>query len=118
MNRHHVSNSGPMLCSSPITATRSPGRHRRSTEINSGNRPDAKVFRPISRLISVLIGMGHFKVPRALGDRFVISRDLLRPNPLIRSRTLTATSEMKMCSGLPSAVPRCSVEMRIGPAFL
>ena len=32
--------------------------------------------------------------------------------------SLTATSEMKMCSGLPSAVPRCSVENRIGPAFL
>ena len=32
--------------------------------------------------------------------------------------TLTATSEMKICSGLPSAVPRCSVEIRRGPAFL
>ena len=32
--------------------------------------------------------------------------------------TLTATSEMKMCRGLPSAKPRCSVENRIGPAFL
>src|SRR5580700_11439215 len=30
----------------------------------------------------------------------------------------TATSEMKMCRGFPSAVPRCSVEMRRGPAFL
>jgi hypothetical protein len=32
--------------------------------------------------------------------------------------TLTATSEMKMCRGLPSAVPRCSVEISRGPAFL
>jgi len=32
--------------------------------------------------------------------------------------SLTETSEIKMCRGLPSAVPRCSVENRIGPAFL
>ena len=32
--------------------------------------------------------------------------------------SLTATSVMKMCSGLPSAVPRCSVEKSRGPAFL
>jgi len=32
--------------------------------------------------------------------------------------SFTATSEMKMCSGLPSAVPRCSVEISRGPAFL
>jgi hypothetical protein len=32
--------------------------------------------------------------------------------------SLTATSEKKTCRGLPSAVPRCSVENRIGPAFL
>jgi len=32
--------------------------------------------------------------------------------------TLTATSEMKMCRGLPSAKPRCSVENSRGPAFL
>jgi len=31
---------------------------------------------------------------------------------------LTATSVMKMCRGLPSAVPRCSVEINRGPAFL
>jgi predicted enzyme related to lactoylglutathione lyase len=38
VNRHQVSNSGPMLGSSPTTATRSPGRLRRSTAINSGKR--------------------------------------------------------------------------------
>ena len=32
--------------------------------------------------------------------------------------SLTATPEIKMCSGLPSAVPRCSVEISRGPAFL
>src|ERR1700733_12890968 len=32
--------------------------------------------------------------------------------------SFTDTSEMKMCSGLPSAVPRCSVENSRGPAFL
>jgi len=32
--------------------------------------------------------------------------------------SLTETSEIKMCRGLPSAKPRCSVENRIGPAFL
>jgi hypothetical protein len=32
--------------------------------------------------------------------------------------SLTATSERKMCRGLPSALPLCSVENRIGPAFL
>ena len=32
--------------------------------------------------------------------------------------SLTATSDKKMCSGLPSAVPRCSVEISRGPAFL
>jgi alkylation response protein AidB-like acyl-CoA dehydrogenase len=32
--------------------------------------------------------------------------------------SLTDTSERKMCRGLPSAVPRCSVENKIGPAFL
>ena len=32
--------------------------------------------------------------------------------------SLTATSEIKMCRGLPSAKPLCSVENRIGPAFL
>lgn len=32
--------------------------------------------------------------------------------------SLTETSERKMCRGLPSAKPRCSVENRIGPAFL
>ena len=32
--------------------------------------------------------------------------------------SLTAKSEMKMCKGLPSAVPRCSVEISRGPAFL
>ncbi len=32
--------------------------------------------------------------------------------------SLTATPEMKMCRGLPSAVPRCSVEISRGPAFL
>ncbi len=32
--------------------------------------------------------------------------------------SLTATSEIKMCRGLPSAVPRCSVETSRGPAFL
>ena len=32
--------------------------------------------------------------------------------------SLTATSEKKRCSGLPSAVPRWSVEIRSGPAFL
>jgi hypothetical protein len=32
--------------------------------------------------------------------------------------SLTAASEIKMCRGLPSAKPRCSVENRIGPAFL
>ncbi len=32
--------------------------------------------------------------------------------------SLTDTSEKKMCKGLPSAVPRCSVEISKGPAFL
>jgi len=32
--------------------------------------------------------------------------------------SLTATSVRKMCKGLPSAVPRCSVENSRGPAFL
>jgi hypothetical protein len=32
--------------------------------------------------------------------------------------TLTATSDKKICRGLPSAVPRCSVENNSGPAFL
>ena len=32
--------------------------------------------------------------------------------------SLTATSVRKMCRGLPSAVPRCSVENSRGPAFL
>ncbi len=32
--------------------------------------------------------------------------------------SLTATPEMKMCRGLPSAVPRCSDEISRGPAFL
>src|SRR6185312_6369011 len=32
--------------------------------------------------------------------------------------SLTATFVKKRCRGLPSAVPRCSVEMRMGPAFL
>jgi hypothetical protein len=32
--------------------------------------------------------------------------------------SLTATLEKEMCTGLPSAVPRCSVEIRSGPAFL
>src|SRR5579864_3229188 len=32
--------------------------------------------------------------------------------------SLTDTSEKKMCTGLPSAVPRCSVETSRGPAFL
>jgi len=32
--------------------------------------------------------------------------------------SFTDTSEIKMCRGLPSAVPRCSVEMSRGPAFL
>jgi hypothetical protein len=32
--------------------------------------------------------------------------------------SLTDTSEKKRCSGLPSAVPRWSVEIRRGPAFL
>jgi hypothetical protein len=31
--------------------------------------------------------------------------------------SLTAKFVMKMCKGLPSAVPRCSVEMSRGPAF-
>ena len=60
VNRHHVSNSGPMLCSSPTTATRSPGRLRRRTAINSGKRPDPKVFRPISRSRSAFIALGAF----------------------------------------------------------
>ncbi len=32
--------------------------------------------------------------------------------------SFTAKSVMKMCRGLPSAVPRCSVEISRGPAFL
>src|SRR6516225_4148672 len=32
--------------------------------------------------------------------------------------SLMATFVKKMCAGLPSAVPRCSVETRSGPAFL
>src|SRR5215475_6609806 len=32
--------------------------------------------------------------------------------------SLTATSDRKMCRGLPSALPRCSVEMSSGPAIL
>ncbi len=32
--------------------------------------------------------------------------------------SLTDTSEKKRCRGLPSTVPRCSVEIRRGPAFL
>ena len=32
--------------------------------------------------------------------------------------SLTDTSEINMCRGLPSAKPRCSVANRIGPAFL
>jgi hypothetical protein len=39
---------------------RSPGRHRRNTEINCGNRPDAKIFRPISRSTSALIRIPAF----------------------------------------------------------
>ncbi len=32
--------------------------------------------------------------------------------------SLTDTFEKKRCTGSPSAVPRCSVEKRRGPAFL
>ena len=32
--------------------------------------------------------------------------------------SFTATFVMEMCRGLPSAVPRCSVETSRGPAFL
>ena len=45
-------------------SARSPGRLRRSTAINSGRRPEAKVFRPISRLMSAFIGIGAFYNPR------------------------------------------------------
>src|SRR5882672_11200901 len=57
VNGDSVSNTSPMPSSSPITATTSPGRLRRSTAINSGNRPDAKVFRPISKSMSAFIGL-------------------------------------------------------------
>ena len=46
-----------MLGSELTTATRSPGRIRRSTAINSRSRPDANVFAPASSSISALIGM-------------------------------------------------------------
>jgi hypothetical protein len=60
VNRHHVSNSGPMLSSSPARATKSPRRLRRSAAINSGTRPDTNVFRPMSRSMSAFTGMCEY----------------------------------------------------------
>lgn len=72
MNRNHVSNSGPTLSLSPISSTKSPGRLWRSTAINCGSRPDAKVFRPIFSSKSALIGMRYFNVPRVSRNSFVL----------------------------------------------
>src|SRR3954464_10645438 len=102
VNRHHVSNSDPTLSSSPTTATRAPGRLQRKRAINSGKRPEAKVFPAISRSRSAFIGL---RVYCAFVQVF---------EPV----NLTDTSEIQICRGLPSAVPRCSVEISRGPAFL
>jgi hypothetical protein len=107
VKRHHVSNSGPILSSSPNTATRSPGRLRRSTAINSGNRPEANVFRWICKSTSALIDWTFNK------NEFH-SALIQFCEPV----TLTATSVIKIRTVFPSAVPWCSVEIRRGPAFL
>ena len=57
VKRHHASSSGPMPGSPLITATRSPGRLRRSAAINSGRRPEAKVFAPVSSSIVACIAI-------------------------------------------------------------
>jgi len=43
---------------------------------------------------------------------------LLRGRPLVRPRQLNRHVRNENVQGWPSAVPRCSVENRIGPAFL
>jgi len=48
---------GPTLGSELTTATRSPGRVRRSAAINSTSKPDANVFAPAMCSMSALIGM-------------------------------------------------------------
>ncbi len=119
VNRHHVSNSGPTPSSSPTTATKSPGWLRRSTAINSGSRPDAKVFRPISRLTSALIAVRAFYSSESTWRyTLVLSATYCALIHLSDPVSLTDTSVRKMCRGLPSAVPRCSVENSSGPAFL
>src|ERR1700733_3124452 len=60
----------------------------------------------------------YFTVPGAPGDSFVLGAIYCAFIQVSEPVTLTATSVMKMCRGLPSAVPRCSVENRSGPAFL
>jgi alkylation response protein AidB-like acyl-CoA dehydrogenase len=50
------------------------GRLRRSTAINSGNRPVANVFRPISRSMLGFIGMRAFYSPRGHRDSARLSQ--------------------------------------------
>src|SRR5216683_5207998 len=60
----------------------------------------------------------HFTVPRALGDSFVLRATYCAFIQVSEPVSLTDTSERKICRGLTSAVPRCSVEISRGPAFL
>jgi hypothetical protein len=142
VNRHHVSSPGPILSSSPVRATKSPGRQLRTAAINSGSSPDANVFWPMSRSMSAFIGLDAFyrspkmrERQRCAAQRSVRNdARLIRTSPsIVRTNffdvqcasthlsdpaSLTATLVNERWKGLPSAVPRCSVEMRRGPAFL
>jgi hypothetical protein len=132
VNRHRVSSSGPMLSSSPVRATISPGRQQRTAAINSGSSPDANVSPYVQIDVSLhrtgcilpllknapattLCHTTQCKERRATDSSATFqctSAHLSDP------ASLTATLVKERWNGFPSAVPRCSVEMRSGPAFL
>lgn len=99
----------------PTAQTGSWVPHRRSTEINSGKRRDIKVLRPYPdrrqpSLECVVLQREQLQLAsyRATYCAFIHLSDPV---------TLTATSEKNTRIGLPSALPRRSVEISRGPAF-
>lgn len=72
------------------------------------HRVEVRVIEHV-RLLPARLGRPCFSLPQLFYSAFV---HVLEPV------TLKDTSDTKMCKGLPSAVPRCSVEISRGPAFL
>ena len=70
------------------------------------------------------VGIGHHVDERRLRGRQRTPESTAKVTSYCASTqvsdpvSLAATFEKKIRSGWPSAVPRCSVEMRRGPAFL